>query len=474
MKKLLTKLFGRAEKTPMPPQGNGLLQQYDEEYIRYCIEQEQVVAALEAHLHISDDPKEIAIQTLKTACSFYGGDWAGVFEVDLDLSVWTPVWWYKAGIKDHTMQLVQECETLNTMPTWIKAMEENRCIIIPDTAATKETQPVEFSVYQRLRTRSVIAAPFAPNPTGYFVIRNPSRHIQQSSMMNILAYVLHRAMAQQKTMDSAKLTPTPDSIQSDKDIVIKFFGDMEITTSRGVLKERDFNSPKSSRVVTYLMLNPKTAHPPMEIYSALWPDDCTPPETASRNIREHIYHFRRAFDLICDYPLIMSTPNGYRLNPNLNIITDVQQFERLCEAAKQAASPAQKMIFTKNAFDLYRGPLFQSAQDEHWLLSQVNHYRLCYVALVNELLGALAAAKDYVCVQHYAAEALRVMPGNLKAHFWLIDAMQHLGTVELAKRELAKAKDTLTEEEYEVLTSYFKEDADISVEELFAPIQRPK
>lgn len=71
---------------------------------------------------------------------------------------------------------------------WIKAMEDHRCIIIPDTAATKETQPVEYTVYQRLRAKSVIAAPFAPNPTGYFVIRNPSRYIQQSSMMNILAY----------------------------------------------------------------------------------------------------------------------------------------------------------------------------------------------------------------------------------------------------------------------------------------------
>ena len=31
--------------------------------------------------------KEIAMQALKTACTFYGGDWAGTLEVDLDFDV---------------------------------------------------------------------------------------------------------------------------------------------------------------------------------------------------------------------------------------------------------------------------------------------------------------------------------------------------------------------------------------------------
>lgn len=52
---------GRAETEREPQQQvSELLKQYDEEYIRYCIEQEQVVSALEANLHTSDDPREIA------------------------------------------------------------------------------------------------------------------------------------------------------------------------------------------------------------------------------------------------------------------------------------------------------------------------------------------------------------------------------------------------------------------------------
>lgn len=468
MGNFLRNLFGQSTRNIESQQllSNDILKKYDAEYIRYCIEHEQVVSALEVGLHDSDDPKEIAIQTLKTACTFYGGDWAGILEVDLDFDVWEPIWWYNPGIQDRTTQLVLEYETAAIMPTWISAMKQGKNLVIPDVSVTKEERPDEYAVYRRLFIQSVIAAPFAPNPVGFLVIRNPSRYIEHTSMLNVFAYVLHRAMAQQKVLESAKLMPTSEDIQNDKDIVVKFFGDMEICTSKGVLSERFFNSPKSSRVVAYLLLNPKTAHPPLEIYHTLWPEECIEPEVAGRNIRGYIYRFRQAFSLICDYPLIESTANGYRINPNLNIITDVQQFDRLCEAMRQTVLSVQKVNFMKKALHLYRGPLFRGAQDDHWIISQVNLYRLRYVALANELLSTLAATQDYACVQHYAIRTLEIMPGNLKAYYWLIVATYHLGAVELARTELSRAKLALTSEEYGILLGNLEKAKDISVEEL--------
>lgn len=467
MANFLKSLFGRAEKKEEPEQPIcKLLQQYSEEYVRYCIEQEQVVSALEANLHTSDDPKEIAMLTLKTACTFYGGDWAGIIEVDLDLDVWTPVWWYNPGVKDRTTQLMREFENAAVMRTWIKSLEQGQSINIPDTCAVKDTRPDEYAVYQRLRAQSLIATPFAPNPMGFLIIRNPSRYINRPSMMNILAYVLHRAMAQEKTLESAKLSLSPDAIQSDKDIIINFFGDMEICTSQGVLREKDFNSPKTSRVVTYLMLNKKSAHPPLAIHSALWPDDNSDTETIGSSIRGCIYRFRQAFALISNHPLIESTTGGYRINPELNIMTDVQQFEKLVSAAQQAGSLSQRVMLLKQAVDLYRGPLFKAASDEHWIIGLVNHYRIQYVNLVNELLSELAAAGDYTCVQHYALQSIRIMPGNLRANYWLIIALCHIGTLDLAQQEWLRARDALTEEEHEALTAMLNKSIEFSSQEL--------
>ena len=463
----LNKIFRKAEKTDnLTSQIPALLEQYDETYLRYCVEQEQTVSALEAYLHTSDDPKEIAMQTLKTACAFYGGDWAGILEVDLDLEVWTQGWWYNPGPKDRTMQLVHEVEALEIMPTWIKAMEHNRAIIIPDVKNSEIALTDDLSVYQRLRIRSIIAVPFAPNPMGFLAIRNPTRYIDRPSMANILAYVIHRAMAQQKTIYSAKLALSPERIESGRDVIINFFGEMEICTNKGVLTEIDFNSPKSTRVITYLLLNRKAAHPPLEISSALWPDECGDPEVISRNIRGCIYRFRRAFSLISDYPLVEATPNGYRINPELNIITDIQQFDRLYEAAMKTTMIPQKVDLLKKVVAVYRGSLYRNADSEHWIINQVNYYRLRYADAVNELLSTLASVKDYPCVQQYATESIRVMPGNLRAHYWLIISLYYGGTIELARDQLARSRSALTAEEYDALLYYLKESDDIPIREL--------
>ena len=55
--------------------------------------------------------------------------------------------------------------------------------------------------------------------------------------MKTLAYVLHRALAQKKTIDRARMALTPDDIHSDTDVIINLFGNMEICTSTGIWKE---------------------------------------------------------------------------------------------------------------------------------------------------------------------------------------------------------------------------------------------
>lgn len=443
-----------------------LLHQHGNGYIHFCIEQDQAISTLEAYLHTSDDPREIANQTLQTACAFYGGDWSGLFEVDMELQLWTPVWWCKPAGNDRTIQLIREFENLAIMPTWIKAMESGGKIVLPNALDLQAATLQERDVYQRFDVKSLIAVPFAPNPTGFFVIRNPSRYLNYSTMLTVLAYVLHRALAQQNMLDSARLSLTSDKIENDKDVIINFFGNMEICTSKGVLREQDFKSPKSSRVATYLMLHRKAAHPPLEIASALWPNDTSDPEAISGNIRGYIYRFRQAFSLISDYQMIESTPNGYRINPKLHIMTDLQQFDKLWEHAQAANSTSQKIELLKKAFALYRGHVFENADGEHWLTATSAHYALRYAGLVEELLSTLAAVKDYAGLQQYAIKAYDMIPHNVRTRYWIIYAMYRLGSIEMARGEIEHARADLTTEGFDTLVEYLKHCSDLPLHEL--------
>lgn len=455
MKALFGPLFGRAGNQPGDTDRTA---RYDPEYVAYCIELEQTISSLEEYLHESDDPRTIAEETLKVVCRFYGGNWAGILDVDLELDIWTPLWWYNRDGKDRTKELFRDFEIAKSMPNWLDALSSGKPISILDAASVQSQYPEEYEIYQRLGVDSVIGVPFGPNPVGILAVRNPTRYTQYSSALRVLAYVIHRAMAQQKNMDSAKLAMSPDEIETDRDVSISFFGSMQISTSMGTLRERDFNSPKSSRVATFLMLNPKSAFSPAEIVAALWPSEEEKWDTLASYVRGYVHTFRKSYALLSSYPLIVSSANGYRINPELHIMTDLEQFDLLWEKAQQAATIPHRVELLKKAVALYKGPVFENACNEHWVSGIMSRYQLRYIGIVNELLATLDKAGDFTGVQQYATKAIELVPENVRAHYWLVHSMNHLGSLELARNQLRHAKERLTGDEFASLKRYILAD----------------
>ncbi|MBO5323980.1 MAG: hypothetical protein J6A88_07780 [Oscillospiraceae bacterium] len=103
-----------------------------------------------------------------------------------------------------------------------------------------------------------------------------------------------------------------------------------------------------------------------------------------------------------------------------------------------------------------KGNIIGSDEGEHWLMLTVSYYNLRYVGVVNEFLKMLEETKDYHNIHKYAAQALVIEPGNMKAYYWLIFAMCQMGATEIAQSEFEMAKQHLTEEEYEELIDALK------------------
>ena len=450
-----------------PPSVPQTFSQYDNEYITYCIEQEQTISNLEAQLHTDDDPEKIAKLTLQTACKFYGADWAGVIELDLDLKVWGAGWWHNVNPDVNELQKMQEFENLLFMPSLVEAIKKQKPIIISNIEDVKNYHPSEYQVYKRLEVKSVLAVPYGPNPLGFLVVRNPVRYGERTSALKSFAYVVHRAIAQKNALEKARMALTPAEIQSDTDIIINFFGNMEIITQDGAWNEHDFNSPKCCRTVAYILLQGKSAHSALAIANALYPEDDLDIDSIYKNISVYIYRFRKSFEPICKHSLIDYNTNGYRLNPALNVTTDLQQFERLWKRSQQDIPIPQKVHLLKRAFKLYRGSVFASACDNHWLVSIATDYKMKYVGVVNELLSILAQFKDYDGINHFATKSLALVPENVRAQYWLIHAVYHSGAICLAKKEIQQAKARLTADEFKTLQNYIGKDASLPYGELF-------
>lgn len=435
------------------------MRQPDHEYeersfgdIQRAIDFENSMNDLESQLYYQHlSPKEVAQQVLKATCQFYDADWCGLIQVDLDLNLWTPFWWFNAGATDKTMLLTEEYESAEFLDRWVQTVRKGIPMVVPDAEATKEAYPAEYNLYQRLGIRSVIAVSLEPRPVALLAVRNPKRYIQQTSMLRILAYVLLASYNEQKMLNRLQMAYIPTSIQSSKDIYVSLFGELSISTSKGVLKEADFSSPRISRLISYLLISHKNAISPQEITQTLWPDDSDNP---AKNVKGLVYRLRQKFSLISDEPLILSSASGYQLNPELHIMTDYQRFDELVSSAVRASSVINKVDILKNALDLYRGKVLSSADGEHWLIQFSTKYHLSYMGAVSELLKQLDYLHSYDLLNQYAMKSLTIAPDNPKAYCWLIRSLKAQGMNELATNELAAAKEHLTTEEYEEILAF--------------------
>ena len=427
-----------------------------DEYIQYAQELETSLRKLEAGVHESDDSAWIMQNVMKTALEFYQGDWIGFLEVDLELGLWTPTHWYLPGSTDRTLELLQEFESAEFLHRWVSAMQNNEAIILTDTEAVREKYPGEYAVYQRLMAHSILAVPVKPRPTGFLVIRNPQRYINRSSMLQLLAFVVLASVNEQKLMQSMKMSFSPDKIENDADIIINLFGDLEIYTSTGILREGDMKSPKACRLLAYMLLSKKSTVTGLEIAEKIWPEEVAESDPPGKNLRTLIFRLRQAFNLVSQHQLIETTNNGYRFNPSLHIMTDLQLFDQYWDMAQQTVATSRKVEILKQAVNLYKGKVLASAESEHWIMLTASHYELRYTGVVNELLKILEDSRDYQNLYKYAAQALTVTPGNVKAHYWLIVAMFNLGADEMADTQLEASRRVLTDEEYYDLTQALK------------------
>ena len=405
-----------------------------------------IIDELESPLHSrSSAPKDTAQRILEAACKFYNADWCGLIQVDLDLRLWTPFWWHNTGAEDKTTILTEEFESADFLDRWVLAVRKNLPMVVPDATIVKDSHPTEYNLYQRLGIKSVMAVSLEPRPIALLAVRNPKRYLHQTSMLRVLAYVLLASYNEQKMLNRLQMVCVPAAIKNNTDIYISLFGQLQISTSNGTLKESDYNSPRISQLLTYLLISSEKAHSSLEIAQALWPDDSTNP---AKNMRNLIYRLRQTFGLISDEELIVSTASGYQFNPKIHIITDYQQFDEFIRLASAASSIINRVELLKSAIDLYNGKILSSAEGEHWLIQFATKYHIAYIGAANELLKQLGSLHSYDLLNQYAMKSLTIAPENSRGYYWLIRSLKAQGMNELAANEHRLARQNLTDGEY--------------------------
>lgn len=414
----------------------------------YCIEYEKSLSQLERGLYHLRNPEDIIMGTLKALCEFYEADWSGILDADLELGVWTPIWWYNALKGDMTDTRLYSVDISEGFSRWEKALLQGQSMSVLDVEALKDTEKVEYEQYQRMEVERIIGAPYHKRSSGFLVVRNPKRFQEHISFLQVLTYVVASEVDEQKLVEGRKMIVPPQMVKRKDEVYISLFGEVEIYSYRGRLTDEQIKSPKICRIITYLLLHRRRAISARELAEKIWPNDI---EGMIASVRSLIYRFRKIFRLICDEDLIETMEGKYRINPRLNIVTDMEVFERLCNDADAEMEERKRIHILKKAVHMYKGSIYSEAGAEHWLIPIAADFQLKFLKVEEKLLKMLAEKGRYQTVYDEAKRALSVEKGNLLLYYWMIYSLIKQGTTEIAKQTLQMARACLTEEDYKEL-----------------------
>lgn len=415
--------------------------------VDYLYRFERTLFMLERGLHTSEDPENIALDVLEVCRDFYDADWCGMVTADVESGVFYPVWWANRD-KNRKTTLFDEVEYMDNYAHWIDALRDNHPVILGDISGREAPVSAnEQQHYAKMNVHSVVGWPlYYHRPFGFLILKNPGMFSGQISFLSAIGYVIMNCWKEQRNLEALRIqVKTPCmALKEQQDIYFKLFGEPEIHTLKGEVSATTLPSAKLWRMLCYLVICSKPVQL-RAITDKLYPD--VDSDNSSDSLRVVMSRTKPQLESILDQnqSLIKRSDHGYRINPHYHVMTDLEEFERIADAARKQPDRRERIESYKKAVELYVGPLYREASAEHWLLSTVEHYAVIYINTINSLLKDLSELKDYESIRHFASQSLDIEPGNPTAVYWLLISLTRIGLRKNAQNEFDRAKQHLTE-----------------------------
>jgi len=169
----------------------------------------------------------------------------------------------------------------------------------------------------------------------------------------------------------------------DGSLEICLLGPFQVVVDGRVVNERRWTRRKPALLVKLLALQPHHQLHREQIIELFWPD--SDPEAGHNNLHKAIHLARHALEpdlkSAADSRFIKSRGQHIQLSTSGNLYIDVDEFERVAEAAIKTEKPAA----CETAIGLYRGDLLKEDAYEDWVALRREQLRELYHRLLSKL-----------------------------------------------------------------------------------------
>ncbi len=143
----------------------------------------------------------------------------------------------------------------------------------------------------------------------------------------------------------------------------------------------------------------------------LWPDEDI--DKTTKRFHVTMNHLRRMLEpwlsrgKVSSY--VRKSGTAYRLHLGFGGFTDVDRFERSCEAAENETDPQNAVTMSVEAEKMYKGDLLPSSEDLYidWIIQERERIKSRYLRLLNRIMDSMEGRKDFENCVRYAEKYLR-------------------------------------------------------------------
>lgn len=396
---------------------------------------------------------------LRAALFVYGADRAFVIEYDKNIECLEDVHsLFRSGLTDR----IDKIRSIGPsgVATFDEMWQNGKPLVQKHYEKKNESELLQSSLYENIDSWAYIIVPFS-RQSGircFLCIDNVRRFMEYTSVLSNLTNLISNIMFSERLAQStnaarhlsAELRHMPERAMR-----IYLLGGIKIETNLGMETDSHLLSSQCGTFFVYLLSNRQRFVPVRELADILWPDEFI--DNPYNMIKNVAFRTRKILDSISPVHVIIAGNGTYRINGELDIWLDIEEFERQYKRASDSTrSISERLDACDKAFDLYRGDMLPNFDSERWLINRICYYQLMYSQLIQVYTELLKETNDYMKMFNVVAQATEIEAIDSSVHLTLIKTLVKNRKRSLARQYYGRIKDQLSTEENRTVAELFK------------------
>ena len=190
-----------------------------------------------------------------------------------------------------------------------------------------------------------------------------------------------------------------------KKIKLQLFGNFCLQSDKGTLSEDMISSNQLIRLLAYMLIYRDKVQTHQKLIEIFWDNDSRNPKGSLKNL---VYRLRNTLKVLGDDEYICTHAEAYQWNPEIEVETDYEQWEKKLSELRGLKDEIQKEKLYTQIVSTYNGNVSNRIANESWILSRVMGYQSKYLDTVKVLCALLEQQKRWAEIETYSSQAMKV------------------------------------------------------------------